>query len=106
MKRMISLLLSLLMLLALCACGATEDAPAPAATEAVSPTPVAGDEGTASDADTVVTDYPENAAPVEQPNLDAAPTAIDDDQIALLEQFLQIDSLVHPGTAGSSLRQA
>ena len=103
MKRTISLLLSLLMLFVLCACGAAETAPAateePAAAEAPAETPETADESEASA-------YPENAAPVEQPDLDAAPNALADDQAALLEQILQIDALVQPGTAGSSLSTA
>ena len=109
MKRMISLLLSLLMLFVLCACGATEAAPAateePAA-PAVEETPAEAAETPEAIDGSEEPVYQENAAPVDQPNLDEAPNALADDQVALLEQILQIDALVQPGTAGSSLSTA
>ncbi len=101
MKRTISLLLSLLMLLVFCACGATEE---PAAEESNPPaaeqTPYENTETPGEGEEAV---YQENAAPVDQPDLDEAPNALADDQVALLEQVLLIDELVQPGAAGSTL---
>ena len=106
MKRIIALLLAALMLLSLAACGQTQEA-APAETEA----PVEAAEETAEAPEATETPEPtpepvEGSPLDEQPDLAEAPDAIDANQQALLEQFLLIDELVQPGTAGSSLRAA
>ena len=102
MKRIITLLLAALMLLTLAACGET---PAPAATEQ----PVETTEAPAEAIEVTETAEPtplpiETASPDAQPDPNEVPDAIDANQQALLEQFLLIDELVQPGTAGSSLR--
>ena len=107
MKRIITLLLAALLLLSLAACGETA---APAATEAPAETAAPAEESAEAPeaAETPEpTPEPVEGSPLdEQPDLDEAPDAIDANQQALLEQFLLIDELVQPGTAGSSLRAA
>ena len=98
MKRLLSLVLAAVMLLCLCACGSgsggtithAEDTSAPAE-ETEAPTP------TAEQTPTPI---------IEQPDLSDAPDTIGEEQQAILEQFILIDELVAPGTAGSSLRAA
>lgn len=94
MKRFLILLLAAGLLLCLCACGSgsggtitrVEETPAPA--------------GEASEPE------PTPAPIIEQPDLSDAPDTIGEAQQAILEQFILIDELVAPGTAGGSLRSA
>ena len=97
MKQFTSLLLAAFLLLALTACGVMtqpDAAPAP-----VEETPEAA-------AEPEPAPLPGEGSPVEQPDLSNAPDAINESQQALLEQFILIDDLVQPGTAGNSLRAA
>ena len=101
MKRFLSLFLAALMLLSLCACGDSgagtisrvEDTPAPA-------------EDTPAPAGEASVPEPTPAPIIEQPDLSDAPDTIGEAQQAILEQFILIDELVAPGTAGGSLRSA
>lgn len=104
MRKFTSLLLAAAMLLVLTACGALTKpaaetpAPAPAAET------VAGEEEGETEPEPAAD--PGEGSPVEQPDLSNAPDAINEDQQALLEQFIFLDDVVQPGTAGSSLRAA
>ena len=105
MKRFLSLLLAAGLLLCLCACGSgsggtitrVEETPAP-----VEDTPAPVEEAPAPEASAEPTPGPI----IEQPDLSDAPDTIGEAQQAILEQFILIDELVAPGTAGSSLRSA
>lgn len=100
MRKFTSLLLAAAMLLVLTACGAlTKAAPE-------TPAPAPAEESAEAPADEEQTQSPEEGSLIEQPDLSNAPAAIDESQQALLEQFILIDDLVQPGTAGSSLRAA
>ena len=101
MKKFTSLLLAAAMLLVLTACGAltkpAAETPAPAPAEEAAPE---------ADTEPEQTPIPGEGSPVEQPDLSNAPDAINEEQQALLEQFIFLDDVVQPGTAGSSLRAA
>ncbi len=103
MKKIILLLLALTLLFTLAACGAdaqpmTVSEPAEASPEAGEPAAEAEAAGEGESED--------DGYLIEQPDLSNAPSAIDENQQALLEQFILIDDLVQPGTAGGSLRAA
>ena len=101
MRKLTSLLLAAAVLLVMTACGALTR---PAATSAPPQTPAEETPETAPEPEP--TPAPGEGSLVEQPDLSNAPDAIDENQQALLEQFILIDDLVQPGTAGSSLRAA
>jgi hypothetical protein len=90
-------------LLVMTACGLLTQ---PAATSAPAAEPAEETPEAASEPESEPEPAPGEGSLVEQPDLSNAPDAIDENQQALLEQFILIDELVQPGTAGSSLRAA
>lgn len=103
MRKLTSLLLAAAVLLVMTACGALTQ---PAATSAPAAAPAEEAPEAASESEGEQTPAPGEGSLIEQPDLSNAPDAIDESQQALLEQFILIDELVQPGTAGSSLRAA
>ena len=103
MRKLTSLLLVAAVLLVMTACGALTQ---PAATSAPAAAPAEEAPEAASESEGEQTPAPGEGSLIEQPDLSNAPDAIDESQQALLEQFILIDELVQPGTAGSSLRAA
>lgn len=103
MRKLTSLLLAAAVLLVMTACGALTR---PAATSAPAAAPAEEAPEAASESEGEQTPAPGEGSLIEQPDLSNAPDAIDESQQALLEQFILIDELVQPGTAGSSLRAA
>lgn len=101
MRKLTSLLLAAAVLLVMTACGALTRPPA---TSAPAPTPA--EETPEAAPEPEPTPAPGEGSLIEQPDLSKAPDTIDENQQALLEQFILIDDLVQPGTAGSSLRAA
>ncbi|MBO6040447.1 MAG: hypothetical protein J6P58_04490 [Oscillospiraceae bacterium] len=103
MRKLTSLLLAAAVLLVMTACGLLTQ---PAATSAPAAEPAEETPEAASEPESEPEPAPGEGSLVEQPDLSNAPDAIDENQQALLEQFILIDELVQPGTAGSSLRAA
>ena len=103
MRKLTSLLLAAAVLLVMTACGLLTQ---PAATSAPAAAPAEETPEAASETEDEPAPAPGEGSLVEQPDLSNAPDAIDENQQALLEQFILIDELVQPGTAGSSLRAA
>lgn len=103
MRKLTSLLLAAAVLLVMTACGALTR---PAATSAPEQAPAEEAPEAAAESEPEPEPAPGEGSLVEQPDLSNAPDAIDENQQALLEQFILIDDLVQPGTAGSSLRAA
>ena len=103
MKKIILLLLALTLLFTLAACGA--DAQPMTASEPAEASPEAGEPAAEAEA-AGEGESEDDGYLIEQPDLSNAPSAIDENQQALLEQFILIDDLVQPGTAGGSLRAA
>ena len=103
MKKNILLLLALTLLFSLAACG-QETQPQTAAEPVENAETAEGPEEAAEEGDGE--EDPLGGYLIEQPDLSNAPSTIDDNQQALLEQFILIDEIVQPGTAGGSLRSA